>query len=98
MTSPRELTTARRVQGQGRILELLAEDDAPLTGTLQRLSRQFQLDPDDLRNCLLELAYAGWITIHVQPFGRVTIQLEQGDGAKPVTVAGCRSVPQAWRL
>ena len=80
------------------ILEALAEDDAPLTATLERPEKRFGLAQDELRACLLELAYAGWITIHIQPFGRVTIQLEQGDGAKPVTVAGCRSVPRTWQL
>jgi hypothetical protein len=99
MTGPRELAEARRIQSQGRILEALAEDDDGLTGTLARLSKQFGLSPDDLRTYLLELAYAGWITIHIQPFGRLTIQLEQqGQDARPVTVAGCRSVPDAWRL
>jgi hypothetical protein len=98
MTSQRDAPTARRIQGQGRILEELAEGDAPLTATLDRLEKRFGLTQDELRICLLELAYAGWITIHIQPFGRVTIQLEQGDGTRPVTVAGNRSVPQVWRL
>ena len=98
MTVPRELATARRVQIQGRILEELAGDDAPLTATLDRFEKRFGFAQDDLRTCLLELAYAGWITIHIQPFGRVTIRLEQGDGAEPVTVSGYRSIPRAWRL
>jgi hypothetical protein len=99
MTSRREVATARRIRGQGRILEALTEDDNGLTGTLGRLGKQFELTPDDLRSCLLELAYAGWITIHIQPFGRVTIQVErESQNARPVTAAGCRSVPDAWRL
>ena len=99
MAVPREQTTARRIQGQGRILEELAGADAPLTGTLDRLEKRFGLTQDELRACLLELAYAGWITIHIRPFGRVTIHLvHEGTDAPPVTVAGMRSVPAAWRL
>ena len=98
MTAPRERAAARGIEGQGRILEALAGDDAPVTATLDRLEQRFGLAHGELRACLLELAYAGWITIRIQPFGRLTIQLEQGDGAEPVTVAGCRSVPRAWRL
>src|SRR5919107_357025 len=98
MTSPREHAAARRIRGQGHIMDVLVEDDAPLTATLRRLEKRFGLTQDELRACLPELAYAGWITIHIQPFGRVTIQLEQGgDDARPVTVTGCRSVPQSWR-
>ena len=88
----------RRIRGQGRILEALAGGDAPLTAPLDRLERRLGLAHEELRACLLELAYAGWITIRVQPFGRVTIQLEQERaGAQPVTVAGVRSVPAARR-
>ena len=93
----RDAATARRIRGQGRILEVLASGDAPVTGTLDRLERRFGLAQEELRACLLELAYAGWITIHVQPFGRVTLQLEQDDpGGPPVTAVGVRSVPAAW--
>ena len=95
---PRCALEVRRIRGQGRILEALAGGDAPLTAPLDRLERRFGLAHEELRACLLELAYARWITIRVQPFGRVTIQLEQeGVGAQPVTVAGVRSGPAAWR-
>jgi hypothetical protein len=80
MTVSRDLAAARRIQGQGRIMDALASDGAPLTASLRRLEKRFGLAQDELRACLLELAYAGWITIHIQPFGRVTIQLEQGEG------------------
>jgi hypothetical protein len=80
-------------------MDALARDDAPLTATLRRLEQRFGLTRDELRACLLELAYAGWITVHIQPFGRVTVRLEREvDGAPPVTMAGRRSVPRAWRL
>ena len=99
MTSPREFAAARRLRGQGDILEALAGDEAPLTGTLERLEKRFGLAQDELRACLLELAYAGWITIHIQPFGRVTIRLEtQGASVEPVTVARHRSAPRTWRV
>ena len=99
MTVAHDRAAARRIVGEGRILEALAEDDAALTGTLVRLGKQFGLAPDDLRGCLLELAYAGWITIRIQPFGRLTIQLEYlSEDAQPVTMTRGGSVPSAWRL
>jgi hypothetical protein len=98
MTALREDAVVERVVSQGRIMEALAEDEAPLTGMLARLGHQFKLAPDELRTCLLELACAGWITVLIQPFGRLTIQLAREEGAHPVTMAGCRSVPDVWRL
>src|SRR5687767_7545060 len=99
MESPRDAATERRVFGQGRILEVLGDEDAVLTGTLDRLGRQFGLAPDDLRACLRELARAGWIAVQTQPFGRLTIRLERRSrDAQPVTVERRRGVPDAWRL
>lgn len=93
MMSQRDDAEVRRIRGQGRILEALAGGAA----LLDRLERRFGLAHEELRARLLVLAYAGWITIRVQPSGRVTIHLEQeGVGAQPVTVAGVSSVA-AWR-
>ena len=86
--------SARLIRGQGRILEALAGDDEPLTGTLDRFEQRFGLAHEELRACLLEMAYAGWITVRIQPFGRVTIELQrEGADGPPVTVVGVRSVP-----
>jgi hypothetical protein len=79
-------------------MEALAEDDAPLTGTLARLGRRFELSPDELRMCLLELALAGWVRILIQPFGRLTIRVAYESEGPPVRVVGCRTAPVAWRL
>jgi hypothetical protein len=57
-----------------------------------------ELPPDELRAGLRELALAGWITILIQPFGRRTIQLAYEPEGPPVRGAGCRSVPDAWRV
>src|SRR5687767_9016970 len=99
MGSPRDAATGRRVLGQGRILEALAGDDDGLTGTLDRLGRQFGLAPDELRACLRELMRVGWVAVHTQPFGRLTIRLERrSHDAQPVSVERRRGVPDAWRL
>jgi DNA-binding transcriptional regulator PaaX len=100
MTAPRDIAEARHVRGQGRILEALAEDNAVLIGTLERLSKQFGLAPDDLRTCLLELMRAGWIAVQTQPFGRLTVRLERRLHETPPPAVGerRRSVPDAWRL
>jgi hypothetical protein len=76
MTSRRDTIAARRVHGQGRILEALAEDDVVLTGTLAHLGGQFGLPPQVVRACLLDLAYAGWITIEPQRLGHLTIRID----------------------
>src|SRR4051794_36219448 len=97
MTMSGDRAMETRIRGEGRILETLAEDGVVLTGTLGRLGKQFGLAPDELRGCLLELAYAGWITILIQPFERLTIQVKQEDDTQPVVMTGCRSVPSTWR-
>src|SRR5215475_3768910 len=89
----------RWVLGGGRIMEALAGDDAPLTGTLGRLGHQFGLSSDELHVCLLDLARAGWISILIQPFGRLSIEVAyEPVGSPSVRAVGCRSVPDAWRL
>jgi len=98
MAVPRVGAADRRILWQGRIMETLAEDDAPLTGTLGRLGRRLELPPDELRACLRELARAGWIQILIQPFGRLTIRVAYEPETPPVRVVGCRSVPAAWQL
>ena len=85
--------------GQGRILEALGDEEAVLTGTLDRLGREFGLTEDDLRACLRELVRAGWVAVQTQPFGRLTVRLERRSREpRPVTVERRRGVPDAWRL
>jgi hypothetical protein len=85
MTSRRDTATARRVRGQGQILEALTEDDAVLAGTLARLGERFGLPPQVVRACILELAHAGWITIQPHRLGNLTIRLNPEPGAsRPV--------------
>src|SRR6188474_1511973 len=99
MGSPRDSATDRRMLGQGRILEALGGDDTVLTGTLERLGRQFGLTADELRACLRELLRAGWVAVQTQPFGRLTIRLERRSSpAQPVTSERRRGVPDAWQL
>ncbi len=99
MSLPRDSATDRRVLGQGRILEALPDDDAVLSGTLNRLGRRFGLAPDELRACLRELVRTGWIAVQTQPFGRLTVRLERRSREhRPVTVERRRGVPDAWRL
>jgi hypothetical protein len=74
--SPHDLTEARRHRIEARILATLAKDGAVLDGTLDALSHRFGLAPAALRASLLMLAYAGDISIHSQPGGRLTIQSE----------------------
>jgi hypothetical protein len=76
MTSQRDAATARRIGGQGRILEALAEDGAVLTGTLGRLGERFGLAPQVVRLCILELADAGWITIEPRRRGQLTVRMD----------------------
>ena len=71
----RDAATDRRVRGQGRILEELAENGAELTGTLASLSEQFGMSRRDLRACLATLEDAGWIITEGQPFGHLAIRL-----------------------
>jgi hypothetical protein len=93
MRAPRDIAAARRIRGQGRILEALAGNDTMLTGTLSQLGRHFGMTPGTLRICLLTLAYAGWITIAPRPRGRLTIRLEQRPrSAPPVTPVRRRPV------
>jgi DNA-binding MarR family transcriptional regulator len=75
MGSQRSTAAGRRIRGQGRILEALAENGAVLTGTLESLGEQFGMSPRDLRACLATLEDAGWITTEMQPFGHLTIRL-----------------------
>jgi len=88
-----------RVLGQGRILEALSDEDTVLTGTLDRLGREFGLSEPDLRACLRALVRAGWIAIQTQPFGRLTVRLERRSREpEAVTMERRRGVPDAWRL
>src|SRR5690349_16327531 len=89
---------ARRTCGEGAIMETLAEADEGLTGTPERLGDRFGLTSGELQACLLELAYAGWIAIRIEPFGRLTIRLAHEGVTEPVTAVPGRSVPAAWRL
>src|SRR5690348_12555519 len=98
MAALRTDATDRRIIEEGSLMEALAEDGAVLTGSIDSLGRRFGLFPNGLRACLLELARAGWISILIQPFGRITVQIAYEPGGQPVRVAGYRSVPAAWRL
>ena len=75
MTASRDRATARRIRGEGHILEALAEHDAVLGGTLDTLGERFGLPPQVVRLCIAELAYAGWITIEPQGLGYLTIRM-----------------------
>ncbi|MFN8632422.1 MAG: hypothetical protein U0893_01105 [Chloroflexota bacterium] len=84
---------------EGRILEALADEDVVLAGTLERLSRKFQLSTDDFRQCLRDLVRAGWIAVQTQPFGRLTVRLERRSGADaPVFRERRQRGPNAWPL
>jgi len=88
------------VVAQGRIVEAVA-DGTVLVGTLDRLARRFDLAPDDLRACLRQLVRVGWVAVHTEPFGRLTIRLErrtEQPESAPVTRELRRGVPDAWRL
>ena len=81
MTSQRDAATARRVRGQGHILEALADDAVVLTGTLDRLGQRFGLPLEVVRICLLELLDAGWVRIDVRPSGSLTALRPRTAGA-----------------
>jgi hypothetical protein len=100
MGPQRDAATDRRVRVQGRILEELAEDDAVLSGTLDRLVREFDLAPDELRACLRELVRARWIVVQTFPFGYLTVELERRSPAALPSMARerRRSAPDAWDL
>jgi hypothetical protein len=100
MGPQRDAATDRRVRVQGRILEELAEDDAVLAGTLDRLGRDMDLAPDELRVCLRELVRAGWIVVQTFPFSYLTVQLERRSPTALPSMAGERRRPvaDAWEL
>ena len=80
-------------------MEALASGDV-LAGTLDHPGQRFGLAPDELRVCLLQLAYAGWVAVQTQPGGRLTIRLERRSHIAPPPASGerRRPVPDAWRL
>ena len=84
---------------QGRIMDVLSDEDVVLTGTLERLARRFGLMDDELRASLRELVRVGWVAVQTQPFGRLTVRLERRSRApQPVAVERRRGVPDAWHL
>ena len=100
MALERDSATSQIVQGQGRILEALADDDAVFEGTLGRLGPQFGLTPEELRTCLREMVRVGWIFVRTAPFGHVTFRLERRaiDASRPAALERRRGVANTWRL
>jgi DNA-binding IclR family transcriptional regulator len=84
------------LRAQARILEGLATG-AVLTGTLDDLGRQLDLNPDDLRRCLRELVEAGWVVVQTLPFGHLAVRIERRTlGPRRVSRDRRRAMPDAW--
>jgi hypothetical protein len=72
---------------------------AVFTGTLDGLSRAFDLSPEGFLACLRELVHAGRLAVVTYADNRLTVRLERRSAsASPVAIERRRPAPSVWRL